>query len=292
MNTSWDASPPLGKIHIPCRNATCRGTRFSTAEGCSSPCYKALDVPRWSVVKNGLFSKCLEQSGAQKMHFHEYHIWMFPKRVFFFPQIIHLFIGFSIIFTIHFGIPLFLQRPIYTWFFLKCPSLHILQSHQFPVAHVTLKFSKISNLNTRKTTDHLGRAKGPLPFPEVRCYISPRYEVRRFPRTISVVDRKGRYDLKFRYYRSTSRNNEKKKKKKNNNNNNNNIFSKAMLPLPRRSFCCNWNASAWILEDTNHPMWWIHTGPCINESKFFAVSMVDRFETNNWNLKMSLTGKW
>ncbi len=29
------------------------------------------------------------------------------------PQIIHLFIGFSMIFTIHFGIPLFLEAPIY-----------------------------------------------------------------------------------------------------------------------------------------------------------------------------------
>ena len=28
------------------------------------------------------------------------------------PQIIHLFIGFSIIFTIHFGVPLFLETPI------------------------------------------------------------------------------------------------------------------------------------------------------------------------------------
>ena len=30
-------------------------------------------------------------------------------------QIIHLFIGFSIIFTIHFGVPLFLEIPIYIY---------------------------------------------------------------------------------------------------------------------------------------------------------------------------------
>ena len=30
------------------------------------------------------------------------------------PQIIHLFIGFSIILTIHFGVPLFLETPICT----------------------------------------------------------------------------------------------------------------------------------------------------------------------------------
>ena len=38
-----------------------------------------------------------------------FSIWVFPK-IEFLPQIIHLFIGFSIIFTIHFGgkIPLFL----------------------------------------------------------------------------------------------------------------------------------------------------------------------------------------
>ena len=28
------------------------------------------------------------------------------------PQIIHLFIGFSIVFTIHFGLPVFLETPI------------------------------------------------------------------------------------------------------------------------------------------------------------------------------------
>lgn len=46
---------------IPGWNATCRGTRFSTMEGCSSSCYKAFDVPRqhhwmdWrSVWKSGL----------------------------------------------------------------------------------------------------------------------------------------------------------------------------------------------------------------------------------------------
>ena len=33
------------------------------------------------------------------------------------PQIIHLFIGFSIIFTIHFGVPLFLETPISQPFF-------------------------------------------------------------------------------------------------------------------------------------------------------------------------------
>ena len=34
------------------------------------------------------------------------------------PQIIHLFIGFSIMFTIHFGVvPLFLETSIYTWQF-------------------------------------------------------------------------------------------------------------------------------------------------------------------------------
>ncbi len=35
------------------------------------------------------------------------------------PQIIHLFIGFSIIFTIHFGVPLFLETPI--WWSIQIP---------------------------------------------------------------------------------------------------------------------------------------------------------------------------
>ncbi len=41
------------------------------------------------------------------------YIWVFPKIGFFTPQIIHLFIGFSSIFTIHFGgfSPLFLEIP-------------------------------------------------------------------------------------------------------------------------------------------------------------------------------------
>ena len=33
----------------------------------------------------------------------------------FYPQIIHGLIGFSIIFTIHFGVPLFSETPIYTY---------------------------------------------------------------------------------------------------------------------------------------------------------------------------------
>ena len=37
---------------------------------------------------------------------------MFPKIGVKPTQIIHLFIGFSIIFTIHFGVPLFLETPI------------------------------------------------------------------------------------------------------------------------------------------------------------------------------------
>ena len=40
------------------------------------------------------------------------NIWVFPKMVGFSPQIIHLFIGISIIFTIHFGVPLFLETSI------------------------------------------------------------------------------------------------------------------------------------------------------------------------------------
>ena len=39
-------------------------------------------------------------------------IWVFPK-IWENPQIIHLFIGFSIIFTIHFWVPLFLETTIY-----------------------------------------------------------------------------------------------------------------------------------------------------------------------------------
>ena len=35
-----------------------------------------------------------------------------PKNSGFYSQIIHLFIGFSIIFTIHFGVPVFLETPI------------------------------------------------------------------------------------------------------------------------------------------------------------------------------------
>ena len=38
----------------------------------------------------------------------------FPKIVGFSPQIIHLFIGFSLIFTIHFEVPLFLETSIYS----------------------------------------------------------------------------------------------------------------------------------------------------------------------------------
>ena len=152
------------------------------------------------------------------------------------PQIIHFNRVFHYFHHPFWGPTIFAKTHIHD-FFLKVLSLHILHYHQFPVAHVTLKFSKISNLNTRKTTDHLGRAKGPLPFPEVRCYISPRYEVRRFPRTISVVDRKGRYDLKFKYYRSTSRNNENNNNNNNNSNSNsNNIFLKQCYPFPGGPF--------------------------------------------------------
>ena len=39
-----------------------------------------------------------------------------PKIGLFAPQIIHLFIGFSMIFTIHFGVPLFLETPMSTFF--------------------------------------------------------------------------------------------------------------------------------------------------------------------------------
>ena len=44
----------------------------------------------------------------------KHHMGIEPKIVFFFsPQIIHLFIGFgTIIFTIHFGVPLFFETPI------------------------------------------------------------------------------------------------------------------------------------------------------------------------------------
>ena len=38
--------------------------------------------------------------------------WVFPK-IGKTPQIIHLFIGFSIMFTIHFGVPVFLETPKY-----------------------------------------------------------------------------------------------------------------------------------------------------------------------------------
>ena len=42
--------------------------------------------------------------------------WMFAKIVGFSPQIIHLFIGVSIIFTIHFGVfPLFLETLVGPW---------------------------------------------------------------------------------------------------------------------------------------------------------------------------------
>ena len=155
---------------------------------------------------------------------------MFPKIVGF-PSKSSILIGFFIINHPFWGTTIFAKTHINDFFFLISVFTYITLSSISSCTCYT-EFSKISNLNTRKTTDHLGRAKG-LPFPEVRCYISPRYEVRRFPRTISVVDRKGRYDLKFRYYRSTSRNNEKNN---NNNNNNNNIFLKRCYPFPGGPF--------------------------------------------------------
>ena len=39
-------------------------------------------------------------------------MWVFPKIGVFTPQIIHLFIGFSLMFTIHSGVPLFLETPM------------------------------------------------------------------------------------------------------------------------------------------------------------------------------------
>ena len=49
-----------------------------------------------------------------------WHMGVEPKIVGFAPQIIHLFIGFSILFTIHFGVPLFLvQHPYPTAITIK-----------------------------------------------------------------------------------------------------------------------------------------------------------------------------
>ena len=57
-------------------------------------------------------------SPSQKGHVRRIARWVFPK-IWENPQIIHLFIGFSTIFTIHFGVPLFLETPIYIyrWYF-------------------------------------------------------------------------------------------------------------------------------------------------------------------------------
>ena len=45
-------------------------------------------------------------------------IWVLNQKYGKTPQIIHLFIGFSIIFTIHFGVPLSLETSIWTFFFV------------------------------------------------------------------------------------------------------------------------------------------------------------------------------
>ena len=55
--------------------------------------------------------RCVLMSGAKKELGYSYPIYgCFQKQSY--PQIIHLFIGFSIIFTIHFGVALFLETPI------------------------------------------------------------------------------------------------------------------------------------------------------------------------------------
>ena len=53
-----------------------------------------------------------------------FHMDVYENRVFT-PQIIHGLIGFSIIFTIHFGVPLCLETPIcFPWHFKKLSPFH------------------------------------------------------------------------------------------------------------------------------------------------------------------------
>ena len=50
---------------------------------------------------------------VERKHWRKKNIWVFSENSGFSPQIIHGLIGFSIVFTIHFGVPLFLETPIY-----------------------------------------------------------------------------------------------------------------------------------------------------------------------------------
>ena len=59
-----------------------------------------------------------------------------------YPQIIHLFIGFSIIFTIHFGVPLFLETAIYSyWFNDRSPT-----GWEKPITSTNLPTKNVLNL--------------------------------------------------------------------------------------------------------------------------------------------------
>ena len=69
----------------------------SGQDACEVPGVRGLKVPL--LATNQMCCSC--------------HLGVEPKIVFFFtPQIIPCLIGFSIIFTIHFGVPLFLETPI------------------------------------------------------------------------------------------------------------------------------------------------------------------------------------
>ena len=81
---------------------------------------------------NGFYTQPPSRSGPSrgwklKIIWTQTFIWMFPKIVGFSPQIIHGLIGFSIIFTIHFGgfTPIFgVQHPWWT-FHVNLPGLTI-----------------------------------------------------------------------------------------------------------------------------------------------------------------------
>ena len=55
----------------------------------------------------------MKGDSERKNHRSGIKIWVLNQKYGKTTQIIHLFIGFSIIFTIHFGVPLFLETPIY-----------------------------------------------------------------------------------------------------------------------------------------------------------------------------------
>ena len=70
--------------------------------------------------KKPMLIRCLES--VSNLRFFWYGCWT-KNRGFYHPKSSNLFIGFSIIFTIHFGIPLFLETPIWLLDYGKCSVL-------------------------------------------------------------------------------------------------------------------------------------------------------------------------